>query len=75
METYVIHDHLGTIVSMAIVNPGKELTLRRIPPAGCTVTHVKLKKAIDPKDRAAMAALVLEHRVDIETKQLVRIKN
>ena len=74
MEAYVIHDHLGTVVSLAIINPDKKLSLRRIPPAGCTVTHVKLKKTIDPEDSAAMDALVREHRIDIESKQLVRIK-
>jgi len=74
MEAYAIHDHLGTVVSMAIVSPDKEFSLRRIPSDGCTVTHVTLDKKINPEDAAAIEALVREHRIDIESKQFVRIR-
>jgi len=75
MEAYVVHDHLGTVVSMAIIHPDIHLSVRRIPPAGCTVTRVTLKTSVDPEDGPAIEALVREHRIDIESKQLVAIKH
>jgi hypothetical protein len=74
MDAYVIHDRLGTVVSIAMINPDKQLNLQRIPPAGCTVTQVTLPKTIDSQDAAAIDALVREHRIDIEGRKLVPIK-
>jgi len=74
METYAIHDHLGHIVSVAIVAPTKEIRGGPLVPPGCSMTPIKTPEQLNPEDSASVESFIHDYQINVRNGQLVRAK-